>query len=252
MSISEIQDTVAKNAHRVASLGNWPPYIPAESLLSRIPGSGSGGPGFDAGIACALDLIPRNKQQLSATLHAAYTPKVVERVRSESKYMDPDSQTIWWLAACSVCNEGAVDQEGFLRQLEDFRFLASNPEARVRAARDELEIMQSAFETETYGFPHGTVDGCIHGAYLARHSFGTMSTREFDVLLCNVVRFYDLYFIGTYRASLGLEEFEWSDEVDSEGETLSGPVRGSRQFVKCKDLQEFLAAVEVVKRHLGD
>ena len=241
MSISKIQNTVRKNAGRVAALGNWPSYIPAESLVSRVPGSGSEGPGFDAGIACALDLIPRDKQKLSATLHAAYTAGAVEQVRTESEDMDPDSETVWWLAASSVCLEGAVDQEGFLWQFHSFGFLASDPEARLRAARDELEVMQSTFETKTHGFPHGVVDGCIQGAYLAGFQFGTIYMEK-----------YQLYFIGTYLPSLGLEDFEWSDEVDSEGETLSGPVHGSRQFVKCRDRQEFLAAVGVVKRHLAD
>jgi len=240
MSISKIQHIVRKNAGRVASLGNWPPYIPAESLLSRIPADTKGS-GFDAGLACALDLIPRNKQRLSATLHAAYTPEAVAQVLKESETMDPDSETVWWLAACHVCDEGAVvDEDHFLWQIHDFKNLVSNAEARVEMARDELEVMQSTFETETYGFPHGIVDGCIQGAYLVGHQFGTIYAKE-----------YNLYFIGTYLPTLGLEEFEWSDEVDEQGRPLSGPVHGSRQFVKCKDLPEFLAAVEVVKRHLA-
>ena len=125
-------------------------------------------------------------------------------------------------------------------QIQDFSFLVSNTEARVEMARDELEVMQSTFETETYGFPHGVVDGCIQGAYLAGHQFGTTYAEE-----------YNLYFIGTYLPSLGLEDFCWSADVDEQDRPLSGPVHGSRQFVKCKDKKEFLSAVQVVQRHLG-
>jgi len=136
MTISEIHLTVRENAGRVAELGNWPPYIPAESLLSRIPADNKGS-GFDAGLACALDLIPRDKQRLSATLHAAYTAEAVEQVLKESQYMDPQSETTWWLAACHVCDEGAVvDEEHFLWQTQDFSFLVSNAEARVEMAGD--------------------------------------------------------------------------------------------------------------------
>jgi hypothetical protein len=240
MSFAEIQNTVRENAGRVAMLGNWPPYIPAESLLSRIPGSGTKGPGFDAGLACALGLIPRGKQELAATLHAAYTPEAVTQVLKDSETMDPDSETTWWLAACSVCFEGAVDREGFLAQIEEFKLLSLNPESRVEAARKELSVMQSTFETGTYGFPHGVVDGCIQGAYLTGHQFGTVYAEE-----------YDIYFVGTYLPSLGLEDFYWSADVDEQDRPLSGPVHGSRQFVKCKDKKEFLSAVQVVQRHLA-
>ncbi len=239
MNISKIQDTIRENSGRVAKLGNWPPYISVESLVLRVPSSGSEGPGFDAGLACALDLIPRDKQRLSATLHAAYTAEAVEQVLSEFQVMEPDSETTWWLAACGVCFEGAVNRQQFLAQMDSFRFLASDPEARLRAAQDEHKVMLSTFETETYGFPYGTIDGCIQGSYLAGHQFGTIYAKE-----------YNLYFIGTYLPSLGLEDFYWSSDVDDQDRALSGPVHGSKQFVKCKDLQEFLSAVEVVKRHL--
>ena len=240
MTISEIQKMVRENAGRVAGLGNWPSRIPpAELLVSRVPASGTAGPGFDAGLACALDLIPRDKQQLAATLHAAYTPDAVAQVLSDSEGMEPDSETTWWLAASSVCFEGAVDRQQFLAQIDSFRVLASDPEARLRAAQDELKRMLSTFETKTYGFPYGVVDGCIQGAYLAGHQFGTIYAQE-----------YGIYFIGTYLPSLGLEDFYWSSDVDDQDRALSGPVHGSRQYVKCKDLREFLSAVEVVKRHL--
>ena len=39
--------------------------------------------GFDAGIACALDLIPRDRQKLAATLHCNYSKSAVMQVRKE-------------------------------------------------------------------------------------------------------------------------------------------------------------------------
>ncbi|MBT5820335.1 MAG: hypothetical protein HOI24_02670, partial [Candidatus Magasanikbacteria bacterium] len=38
---------------------------------------------------------------------------------------------------------------------------------------------------------------------------------------------YDIYFVGTYLPSLGLEDFYWSADVDEQDRPLSGPVHGS-------------------------
>ena len=61
---------------------------------------------------------------------------------------------------------------------------------------------------------------------------------------------YGLYFIGTYETSLGLEDFEWSQEKDEQGRDKSGPVFGSKQFVKCATEEEWRRAMEVVKAKL--
>ncbi len=110
MEVAKIRTAVEANAKRVAELGEWPDYIEPGSLLERIPQEGgTKAPGFDAGIACATDMIPRDKQELAARLHANYTKEAVMQVRKEVAEKDPDSQTAWWLAACSLCKEGEID-----------------------------------------------------------------------------------------------------------------------------------------------
>jgi hypothetical protein len=229
---------VDKEGPRIAQLGAWPPYIDVkESLSSRIPKEGEESAGFDAGLASSLDLIPRAKQHLSAMLHAAYTPEAIAQVRKEAETFDPDSEAVWWLAACSLCEEGKIDAAKFKEQLRKFDELRDDPEKRARAARETFQGMVSAFETDTYGVPFGTKDGCIQGAYLAGHPFATMYSSD-----------YGIYFIGTPSESLGLEDFPWSDEKDDQDRPKSGPVWGSKQFVKCANEDEFRRAIAVVQK----
>ena len=122
-----------------------------------------------------------------------------------------------------------------------FENLINNPKDRIEAAKNEHQNMLNTFETKTYeGIPFGVIDGCIQGAYLAGHSFGTMYADK-----------YGLFFIGTYNKSLGLEDFEWSSDVDEQGRAKSGPVFGSKQFVKCSSEEEFLRALKVVNSKLS-
>ena len=123
----KIVQQVRDNMHRVAKLGNWPPYINVEdSLPGRVPEYEKKGPGGDAGVGCTLDKIPRDKQRLAAILHAAYTEEAVEQVRRESVDMDPNSETCWWLAMCSTCREGEVTFVDFLVQLEEMDKLVTS------------------------------------------------------------------------------------------------------------------------------
>ena len=238
--IEMLRRKIAENATRIAELGQWPAYIPPASLLDRIPAVGDkNSAGFDAGIACALDLIPRDKQKLPATLHANYSKEAVMQIREEIKQYNPDSETVWWLAACSVCQEGEVDVETFLAQVEEFKGIVSDAEKRKKLAEEEYQKMSTAVTVKD-GVPFGDYDGCIQGAYVAGYSFGSMYAEK-----------YGLYFIGTYEPSLGLESFEWSDQKDEKGRPKSGPVSGSKQFVKCVDEMEWKRAIEVVKAKLA-
>lgn len=237
--ITELRQTIEQNADRVAKLGEWPEYIQPGSLMERVPKmDDTNASGFDAGIACALNLIPADKQELSARLHANYSKASVEQVRKEAEAKDPESQTTWWLSACSVCEEGSVDAKKFLQQIERFKTLAADTSAREAAAEKTFTDMISSFELKD-GVPFGTKDGCIQGAYIAGYPFGSLYSAE-----------YGIYFIGTYEESLGLEDFAWSDQKDEHGREKSGPVFGSRQFVKCADEAEWKRAVEVVKAKL--
>lgn len=222
---------------RIAELGAWPAYIDAEaSLAGRIPVGGQrDAPGFDAGLAAALDLIPRERQRLAATLHAAYTPEAVAQARQEIEQADPDSETTWWLAACSVCREGEIDAPAFAEQLVEFERLRHDPSARLTAARSEFQAMRGRYEMRD-GVPFATADGGAQGAYLDGHPYAGMYADQAD-----------LYFIGTYEESLGLEDFEWSAEVDEQGRARSGGVHGSKAFVKAANQDEYERAIAVVK-----
>jgi len=238
--IAAILEQVRNNASRIKELGQWPAHIQEDSLAERIPKQGGqNAPGFDAGIACALDLIARDKQRLSAIFHGAYTPEAVQQVREELKNDDPNSETVWWLAACSICDEDrGVDQDSFLKQINDFETLQADPKKRAEAAKSEFKKMSTKFSIseELGGVPYGTVDGCMQGAYLAGYLYATSFNEK-----------YGLYFIGTYEASLGLEDFKWSEEKDGKGKAKSGPVWGSNQFVKCATKEELLEALKIVK-----
>jgi len=237
----DLYERVADQAQRIARLGQWPDYInPVQSLAGRIPRPGErNAPGFDAGLACALDLIPRDRQALAAKLHAAYTPQAVAQVIAESDRMDADSETAWWLAACSVCREGEVDSALFVSQLQDFKTLAEDPDARRQAAAAELEAMRNRFRVRD-GVAFAVHDGGMQGAYVSGHKFAAMYAKEAD-----------LFFIGTYEQSLGLDDFRWSDAVDGDGRPRSGGVHGSRQFVKCASEDEYRRAIAVVQQHFA-
>jgi len=232
-----LQAKIRQEAPRVASLGNWPSYINVEdSLVGRVPIE-TPASGFDAGIACALDYIPRHKQKLAASLHAAYTPEAVEQVRQEVKKMNPDSETTWWLAACSICTEGKLTAREFNGQVKDFVGLVVSPQKRQEAAQKEFAKMKSLYRIEN-GVPFGEDDGVMQGAYIAGYDVAAMYDPNSQ-----------LYFIGTFRETLGLESFPWSAEVDEQGRNTSGPVHGSKQFVKAKDKEEYLRVLEALKQN---
>ena len=230
----------------IRKLGNWPDYISDDSLISRIPITPKEKYlGFDAGIACCLDLIPREKQKLSAQLHANYTKEAVDLYREQvDSGLDPNSETCWCLAACSICREGDVTQEIFLEQIDQFKILRDDPNLRRKNALDTQQVMKNSFKTGQYGenVPFGSKDGSIQGAYLSGFKFGTMFIKE-------VNRFY----IGTYFPSLGIpDDFPWSSEVHTDGEPRSGFVFGSKQFVMCATEDEFKQVLEIVNDNFSE
>jgi len=227
---------VANQAPRIAELGEWPDYIDVqESLTGRVPTAQTPSSGFDAGIACTLGLIPSEKQKLSASLHAAYTPAAIEQVRRETEDLAADSETCWWLAACSVCTEGKLTPQQFYEQILSFEKLREEPERRLEAARAELQAMGRRYEVKD-GIAFGTVDGAMQGAYIGGHDLAALYDPEDS-----------LYFIGTFRETLGLESFLWSDEVDEQGRPRSGPIHGSRQYVKAADEAEYARVLDALR-----
>lgn len=249
LPLVEIRALCDANGQMVAALGKWPAHINiSESLTARIPATDHKSSGFDAGLATALGLIPPHAAALTATLHAAYTPDAIAQVRAEIEktsdgtwhVKDADSATCWWLAACHVCIEGDdVDEKIFREQLRDFQKYIDDPAARLAAANLTLNDMTQSFDTKR-GYAFGMVDGAIQGAYIAGHDVAVLyhQTR-------------DMYFIGTFRPTLGLEKFPFATGADEKGRPTSGPVHGSKQFVKCATEAEMQAAMESVKKHFA-
>lgn len=236
---------------RLARLGAWPVAAPADALAVRLPSfDADGAPvdglgGFDAGVACALDLVPRDRQGLAAKLHAAWSPAAVAQLRRETADLaDPDLPAAWWLAACSVCVEGPVGPDRFLAQLDEFDVLVADPDARLAAALGCLDAMRAAFEVRD-GVAWASRDGGAQGAYLAGH----------DLTVTWAER-YGLFFVGTFWPSLGLRGFAWRAPGDLSAQDpaarqgRSGPVGGSAQFVKCCDRDELAEVLEVASAHL--
>lgn len=238
-SYDSLHKRVANAAPRVARQGSWPEWIAPVSLTERLPAPGRPATGFDAGIACALDLIPPHHQRLSSILHAAYTPDAVAEVRASIVNLDANSDTAWWLAACSVCEEGRLDEVQLREQFRWFDAIERHEILRFDAARTALASMLSSFE-DRGGIPFALRDGGIQGAYIAGHELAGQYNAELD-----------LHFLGTFQDSLGLEDFAWSGEQDEHGISRSGPVHGSLQFVKCSSQDEYLRASQIARAHLS-
>jgi len=260
-AITTAQNKIKENVNHVKALGQWPDYIDAEaSLLSRIPAidGTTFGPGFDAGIAVALNLIPYDKQALSAKLHANYSQASVEQIRAEVKSVEMGSEdalfseTAHWLLASSVCAEGGVTAKGFVEQVRRFeeiqKILAvSRTEIteeewdrmvinRQKLVMDTVETLENSYKVLADGTVFTSIDGGLQAAYVNGHEWGVLWAQE-----------YGIFFIGTFHETLGLEDFEWNKSVDENNRQISGPVHGSRQFVKCGDLGELHAAKEIVR-----
>lgn len=233
--IASFKAKVKSEVGRLAKLGGWAPdFEGEESLLARIPEYGKRAPGFDAGLACALDLIPRNNQKVSASLHGKYRKEVMNQVRAEANDLSWPSDTAWWLYACSFCKEkDGMGQAELLDTIE--RFTAYSASYILPRARDELAKMKKRFSLAD-GVPFVTEDGGLQGAYLSGYDWGIQYMPQ-----------YGLFFLGTFHDSLGLEKFPWSDKKDEGGRACSGPCWGSFNWMKCASVEELAEAVKVVK-----
>lgn len=270
MNIEAVKSQVALNAPRIKQLGDWPGHVDEMSLVHRIPDERENrqeAPGFDAGIACCLDLIPRDKQKLSAILHGAYTEVAVEQIREEialieEAYTDfvkgfgpygtgqlwdvdsiwqeaSDTETCWWLAACSSCDEGALTAEEVLTQIELFRtsFVNDDP-LRLKAAFEEFQKIKKAYHIVD-NIPIATKDGGIQGAYILGYALAVQFA-------------YGTWFVGTYRESLGLpDNYPWTNRKDKRDRPKSGPVFGSKQFVKCATFYELADVLRIARKYLN-
>ena len=254
--VEGMREHVNRNGQELARIGNWRPGA-LERLVARIPTPGNTSLGADAGIFAALGLTPNEFVETIATLHAGvYTEELVNQIREERKQIldNPGVQnaTLYWLLAGDKIgeNEGGVTQERLVKQVADFTDDVGRYRSEDReAVRDVTRKALNEFDTITNSFtmfgnvPMSTNSGAIHGAYLSGLPFGTFMSME-----------YGLFFIGTYKDSMGLENFDWSNRTQNVGGKelpMSGPVvEGSYQFVKCSDVHEFSRAIDVVTKTL--
>lgn len=251
--IEAFKSQVAINAGRIKELGNWPEHIDEMSLVHRIPDERENritAPGFDAGIACCLDLIPRNKQRLSAILHGAYTPEAIEQIKREifdiqkcksswheeaRSWEEPcNNETAWWLAACSICKEGDVGADDIINQINSFDYLAGDLICIINAACQQYNIMANSYVVVD-GIPVSLKDGGMQAAYIYGYPLAIMPA-------------YGTWFVGTYYPSLGIpDDFIWGTKKDNKDRPMSGPVFGSKQFVKCATIEELNKVINYAK-----
>jgi hypothetical protein len=247
-AITAIVERVRENALRVADLGHWTSKVRAkavETLLARIPQNGARASGFDAGIACALDLIPRDRQQLSAMLHANYTADAIMQVRQEAVRLEADSQTCWWLAACSelTCDQGEVTPVRFLQQVKNFSMIAQDQAFRKVIAEQTFSDQEHKYRVID-GVPFVVRDGGMQAAYLHGFNWGV----EYGEA-------YSLFFVSTALNSLGVfeREFPFSSRRDERGRAMSGKLSNDTlQRCKCSSIEELAAVVRMVRENLGD
>jgi hypothetical protein len=252
--IQDIYECAEVGLPHVRKLGKWPNYVSDESILSRIPKEKySTAPGFDAGVAACMGYIPPSKAALACKLHASYSEEAIDQLRDETKAIFGNSEACWWLAACSLCEEASeVTQLGFIQQIIGMQRVYFSEQVRLQAATREYSKMvkgldyQSIFNRDDFvyakdGFliPIVYEDGKAQGAYLTGYP-----------VVVTEVSINELYFVSTYKkVGLGLENFNWSNKKDKKGRDRSGPVHGSKQFVKCADFGELNRALEIVVEH---
>ena len=229
---------VRENALRVAQLGDWADCgDPVNAMLSRVPTDNyTHAAGFDAGIACCLDIIPRDNQKLSATLHANYTPAAVEQIQREIFARDfVNTDTCWWLFCCSFCSEEQTAYEYMETSLKCAE-IAKDSDMRLELARNELFKMNNRFVLQKDGIALVTGNGGAQGAYIAGHTIA-------------IEPMHGIWFVSTYEESLGLpEDFEWEDPPTEENPLSdSGPVWGSKNYVKAANFKELARVLECVK-----
>lgn len=240
MKFKEIYNKIIDNAERVKQLGEWPQHKSIESLTSRIPQPEQKAPGFDAGIACALDLIPRSKQRLAAILHGNYTPQAIEQVQREISEIELDSflntETCWWLLGCYFCAPGGQTQEEFIRAINRFKYIADENLQQSFAIAEWDKVKNSFMLID--GVALALEDGGMQAAYAHGHRLA-------------IQPMHGIWFVGTFLESLGIpDNFEWETDKDEQGREKSGPVFGSKQFVKCATFDELNAVLNWAKKHV--
>lgn len=171
-------------------------------------------------------------------MHAAYNEKSVLQIREEADKMMPDSETCWWLAASSLVVYKKLTVPEFHDQINDFHLLIQDAMLRRDVAIEMFETMINSYQMVNK-VPFSVKNRGLQGAYLDGHDFA--------------VQYHEAeakFFIGTFKESLGLENFEFSQDKDENGNLISGPVFGSRQYVATNSFSELTQILKIVRKHL--
>ena len=220
--------------------------------------------GYDAGIGAFLGLIPNDRQRLSIRLHfQGPDAQSLNQIRTEIVDVNLDdvktsedrnalsnTESVWWAAMSSVCDEGRISAEMFASQLAMAEALMVDPTERLNRAVGEIHRMVSGFEVKD-GFAvvktrkdaNGNVvpqDGGAYGAYLAGHRVAVQEA-------------YGLFFIGAVENLRDvMQGFVFGTERDDQGRTKSGWVNpDNNSYLKAANIQEAYQVLEHIKGKWG-
>ena len=208
------------------------------------------GPGFDAGVAATLALIPSDHVAKVMELHnGIYTPELIAEMRKQIEVITSNTSangsstydqlyTFWWLAMSSVCADGNTTSVDFYEQYQQAVTIYRSFDARWRAANMMLKDMDDAFvvSDNSNNVPHGTTDGSLHAAYLAGYEVASLYAAN-----------YGIYFLGTYvpgKFDNIISNHTFSTETDTHGRTKSGVINST--FLKFGTYEEMNAATALL------
>lgn len=194
--------------------------------------------------ACCLDLIPPERQKVAATMWTGRCPpEVLAQIQHEltsgpNGGLDPSSDTCWWLAARRYSSGIRRHVVTFREHLESFGGWMENKGERLFSAVQALGDLHTFTVIDGVAFVDDA-PRCRHPYYFG-HTFMVGFDRDLNV-----------FTLATYRDSLGLEAFSFSEECADDGERLSGLVDGSPQYARLHSFEELADAIKVVRGKLG-
>ncbi len=143
-----------------------------------------------------------------------------------------DSETAWWLSACYICREGGVSQQEFMEQVSSFS--EASEKTRQHWALMAWKKMSKSY-TVVDNVALALEDGGMQAAYVQGYDLA-------------IQPMHGIWFVGTYKTTLGIpEDFKWNTSVDEMNRPLSGPVHGSKQFVKCATFNELTDVIHLAR-----
>lgn len=233
---------VNEETRRVAALGGWADDADLnESLYEALPPDPSSTRFMlSLAMACCLDLIPHEKQRLAAIMHRGASEEAILQVRKDlrdgGRSVDPDSETAWWLAVLGYCDKESNIYQ-LLAQINTCKGVSSAAVGRESLAESMLTGMRwSVYVVDGVAFLPGGRSSST--PYFFGHEFIVGFDREENV-----------FTLSTFRPSLGLEDFPFSERCDKGGTRLSR-LLGS-QYAHISSFEELGEAVKVVCRTLG-